>query len=72
MTHRNSMPRETINGWIVEKAPNSFAERHAWYAEAVDAEGYRIVRHGFSNRRQARLFSMTTDLPKLAAKEHDQ
>lgn len=54
----------TVNGWLVERRPNTFAEQYVYEATAVDAAGYQTAKHGFSTLRAAKAFCETHDAPK--------
>jgi len=57
-----------VNGWVIERRPNTFAERWAWEATAVDADGYRTARKGFNTLREAKAFCAATDPAGNAAR----
>ncbi|MBM3595586.1 MAG: hypothetical protein FJX31_07370 [Alphaproteobacteria bacterium] len=60
------------DGWVVEKRPNSFAERYSWIVTAVDSDGYFIEDHGFFSKRDALAFADANEPPrarKLTAME---
>lgn len=40
MRRARELPVCSVNGWEIERCPNSFAERFAYHATAVDAAGY--------------------------------
>lgn len=63
MRSRKPLATYRINGWRVERRPNSFAERYAYQATAVDAEGYQTAKHGFSTLRAARAFCEANEAP---------
>jgi hypothetical protein len=69
MRRRKPLPQYKVNGWIIDKRPNSFAERYAWDAQAVNAEGYLIARYGFSTLSAARAFCEAT-IPPLKDHQH--
>lgn len=52
------------NDWIVEKRPNSFAERYSWTVTAVDSDGYWIEEHGFFSKRAALAFAVANEPPR--------
>ena len=58
-----SLPEFKVNGWLVEKRPNSFAEQYVWEARALDADGYLTARHGFSTKRAAFAFAEASIAP---------
>lgn len=51
------LPSYTVNGWTVDKCPNTFAEEFAWQVTAVDDKGFRIAKYGFSSLREALKFA---------------
>jgi hypothetical protein len=54
MARSRELPRYPVNGWTIEKCPNSFASRFAYEAVAIDAEGYQTARVGFQTLKAAR------------------
>lgn len=56
---------ENINGWAIEKRPNSFAERFAYEAVALTAEGYLAARKGFQTKKAAIAFAKATQAPAV-------
>jgi hypothetical protein len=64
MRRQKPLPSYTVNGWTVDKRPNTFAESHAYEATAIDADGYQTARHGFSTLRAAQAFCKTNAAPR--------
>lgn len=63
------LPVYEINGWQVEKRPNSFAERFVYQARSTDADGYCNAMQGFQTLRDARAFCEATPIPQHRAGE---
>ena len=63
ITEDKTMTAHDINGWRIEKRPNSFAERFMWEATAVDEEGYLTVRVGFNSLREAKVYCNAYNAP---------
>lgn len=51
-----SLPIHEVNGWIIERRPNTFVEQFVYEASAFNAEGYRIAKRGFGSLREAKAF----------------
>jgi hypothetical protein len=63
MRRSRQLPSYDVNGWRVEKCPNSFAETYAWTATAIGADGYRTAQHGFYSKRAAVAFASAHTAP---------
>jgi hypothetical protein len=52
---RNRKPTapEVVNGWRLDRRPNSFAEAYQWELVAINAEGYSTQVRGFFSRSAA-------------------
>jgi hypothetical protein len=57
----------SCNGWEIEKCVNTFAEKWAWQATAVDADGFQTEKHGFNTKREAVEFCEANDPPLTRA-----
>lgn len=53
----------SINGWFVEKCPNTFASEHSYIVTGLSSDGYPICKYGFSSKKKAVLFANSTDVP---------
>lgn len=58
-----ALPMHVINGWSVEKCPNTFAEKFAYRATANDPTGYQTASKGFQRLRDAREYCLATPPP---------
>lgn len=64
--YRTVLTLHFINGWVVQKMPNTFAERHMWEACAVDDQDYLIEKHGFASLKAARTYCGANNPPTKA------
>jgi len=64
------LPTYSYNGWVVDKRPNSFAERYLWTVTAVDRDGYWIEEHGFNSKRDALAFAAANEPPQKRHHHH--
>ncbi len=58
-----------VNNWTIQKRPHTFAERSAFEATAVDADGYLTAREGFSTLREAVAYCKINTAPSNGRKE---
>lgn len=58
------LPVYEVNGWEIQKRPNTFAERFAYEASAINAAGYVDAWKGFQTLRDARAFCEATAKPE--------
>ena len=63
MRRARPLPTYDVNGWTIERLPNTFAERFVFLATAVDAFGYWTAKRGFQTLREAKAFCTTNAAP---------
>lgn len=63
MRNNKPLPTYQVNGWEIDRRPNTFCERFAYHATAVDADGFQTARHGFSTLAAARAFCEANEAP---------
>jgi hypothetical protein len=63
MRRTKPLPTEIVNGWQIEKCPNTFAEQFAYTATAVTPDGYQAAKQGFRTKRDAVAFATKTPTP---------
>lgn len=64
---RKLPPDIIVNGWCLEKRPNSFAERYVYELTSWGADGYLTARHGFQTKRRACAFALSHPAPSTLA-----
>lgn len=61
---KKPLPSYEINGWDVQKQPNTFAEEYIYVARAFNEAGYQTGKKGFQRLRDARDFCQSNPPPQ--------